>query len=792
MSLKSGTHFIGRYEILSPLGAGGMGEVYRAKDLRLGREVAIKVLPEHLASNPEALSRFEREAKAVAALSHPNILAIYDFGSDHDVSFAVMELLEGETLRKRIKESTLPWRKAAEIAVPIAEGLSAAHGKGVTHRDLKPENIFLTSDGQVKILDFGLAQLKPPTLEQELSVAPTQSQVTQTQSVMGTVPYMSPEQVRGVSVDTRSDIFSFGSVLYEMLTGNRAFAGTTAADTMATILKEEPKELDELKKKIPAELERVISHCLEKNPEQRFQTARDLAFDLRAVLSSSEISKTHRTERTLMLRPLLWFGIIAVLFLIGISVYLYIPHGRAVSSLAVLPFANVGNDPDSEYLSDGITESITRSLSQFPKVRVMAHETVFSYKNKHVDPRKIGRELKVDAVVTGKVYRKGDLLTISADLIKVTDGAELWGQQFQRKSNDILSVQDEISSKISEKLRWGLTGEQKKLLVKHYTEDTEAYELYLKGVFFHLKEFSRDDYQKSMEFFQKAIEKDPNYALAYAGLTGLYQSMAFEGLMTPKEANAKSQAAIRKALEIDNTLPEAHSLLSLLAWSVDWNFEESLAESRRALAINPNEKGTRFQYSQNLRAMGRFDEAIAQGKKAQEIDPLSISTNRSLGMTYFAAGKYDQAIEQYSKTIELDPNYAPLHDYLADVYEKKGLYDQAIAEEQKYLRLIQDEEGATTLGRDYKQYGYQKAKRLQFERTLGDYKQIAKEQYVSPLAFATIYANLNEKDEAFAWLDKALQERSPWLTYIKTDPQFDNLHADPRFGNLLRRIGLPL
>jgi tetratricopeptide (TPR) repeat protein len=381
---------------------------------------------------------------------------------------------------------------------------------------------------------------------------------------------------------------------------------------------------------------------------------------------------------------------------------------------------------------------------------------------------------------------------ISADIIKVADGAELWGQQFERKSNDILSVQDEISRTISEKLRWGLTGEQKKRLLKHYTENTEAYELYLKGLFFHQKEFSRDDYQKAMEFYQQAIEKDPNYALAYTGLTGLYQSMAFEGLITPKEANEKSQAAIRKALAIDNALTEAHFYLCLLTWSVDWNFEESLAESRRVLAINPNHQLTLFQYSQNLRAIGRFDEAIAQGKKAQEIDPLSISANRSLGMTYFAAGKYDQAIEQYGKTIELDPNYAPLHDYLADVYAKKGLYEQAIAEEQKYLRLIQDEQGATTLGQDYEQYGYQKAKQLQFERTLEDYKQIAKEQYVSPFAFATIYANLHEKNEAFAWLDKALQERSPWLTYIKTDPQFDNLRSDPRFGDLLRRIGLPL
>ena len=404
-----------------------------------------------------------------------------------------------------------------------------------------------------------------------------------------------------------------------------------------------------------------------------------------------------------------------------------------------------------------------------------------------MDPIKVGHDLNVEAVLSGRMAQQGDTLKINAELVNVADGSQIWGKQYNRSLNEIFAVQDDIAKKIADSLRLRLTGEQTKQLAKHYTENREAYELYLKAQLFHQKEFSREDYQKSLQYFQQAIDKDPNYALAYVGLAGLYQSMSFEGLILPKEANQKSQAAVRKALEIDNTLPEAQSALGLIAWCVDWNFNESNAVYRRTVAIT-NEHG---QYSQNLRALGLFEEAIIEARKAQNLDPLSTSKNRNLGMTYFIAGKYDQAIEQYRKTIELDPNYAQIHDYLADVYAKKGLYDEAMAEEQKYLRLIQDDDGATSLGRDYEQYGYQKAKRLQFERVLDSYKAIAKEQYVSPFAFATIYANLNEKTEAFAWLDKAFEERSPWLTYIKTDPQFENLRSDPRFTDLLRRIGLP-
>lgn len=463
----------------------------------------------------------------------------------------------------------------------------------------------------------------------------------------------------------------------------------------------------------------------------------------------------------------------------------------AVHSLAILPFINSTGNPDTEYLSDGITESIINSLSQLPQLHVMARGTVFTYKGKDVDPRKVGNDLKVEAVVTGKMTQQGDTLIIQADLVNVSDGTQLWGEQFHRKLKDVLAIQDEISQEIVLNLSLKLKGSETKILSKHHTQNPEAYQLYLKGRFYHHKE-SPEDYRKAMESYEAAIDKDPRYALAYAGLADLYSSMAFEGLLPPKEAYQKSEVAIRKALEIDNTLPEVHLTLAIEAWSYDWNWPTFEAEIRKGLAINPNNVEIRYLYSQNLRALGRFDEAIVEGKKAQELDPLSIDKNKSLGVTYFWAHQYDRAIEQFHKLLDLDPNSPGVHDHLADVYARKGMLPQAIAEEQEYLNLVQDEEGAEALARDYQASGYQQAKRLQFQRTLDFYNEAAKEQYVSPIAFAIVYSSLNEKDEAFEWLEKAYRERSPWLTYIKYDPQFDNLRSDPRFAELLRKIGLPV
>jgi eukaryotic-like serine/threonine-protein kinase len=781
----SGTLLAGRYQLFATLGAGGMGEVYRAKDLRLDRDVAIKVLPEHLATNPDALNRFEREAKAVAALSHPNILAIHDFGSDNEVSFAVMELLEGRTLREYMNDSALPWSNAIEIALPIAEGLSAAHSKGVIHRDLKPENVFLTNDGQIKILDFGLAQWKRAPSDSELSTAQTESELTQAGVVMGTIPYMSPEQLRGDSVDSRTDIFSFGSMLHEMLSGKRTFLCRTQAETIEAILNENPATLANTG--IPIELNQTVDHCLQKNPDQRFQSVRDLISELRSL--RSDMSAIRKASPR-WLSPIRWLLLGLALVILGTSFYLFSYRNKPFHSIAILPFANASSNPETEYLSDGITESIIDSMSQLPNLRVMARGTVFSYKGKEIDPRKIGQDLKVESIVTGRVFQQGDNLVIRTDLVNVADGTQMWGQQFNRKMADVLSVQDEISKEIANNLQLKLTGEQVKQLAKHYTEDTEAYQLYLKGRFYHFKEFTPEDYQKSIEFFEQAIAKDPNYALAHIGLARVYTSMGYVGLVSPREAREKGEAALKKAQQIDPALGDIHFVLAVFHWTYDWNWPTAEKEFKRSIEFDPNCVECRHTYAQSLVVVGRANDAIKIMKEAQELDPLTVDTNKNLGAIFYWGRQYDQAINQFQKTLELNPDAAQIYDFLGDVYERKGMYQQAIEAEHKYLTMLGDDASADALMEDYKSSGYHEARRRQFQATLSLYEEISEQEYVSPMAFAIIHAKLDQKDETFKWLDKAFEERAPWLTYISVDPEFDNLRSDPRFKKLLNQIGL--
>src|SRR5215813_9093400 len=461
---------LGRYRLLSPLGAGGMGEVYQALDTRLDREVAVKILPARLADNPDAMRRFEREAKAVAALSHPNILSIHDFGSEQGVSYAVMELLKGETLRSRLSHGALPWRKAVGIGVEIAEGLSAAHAKGITHRDLKPENIFLTSDGRTKILDFGLARVNAVSSDGNNTSATTVPRITDAGVVMGTPGYMSPEHVRGAEVEAPSDIFSFGSVLYEIVTGRRPFVGKTVADTMAAILRDDPPDLAESGKNIPQDLEQVIIHCLEKNPAERFQSARDLAFALKTISGGSGKSKALSKLPPMRPRAVVLSAAGLLLPILGLILYMIIGSEKSVS-IVVLPFSD---GMDTEYISDGITESITNNLSQMPQLRVIARTTAFSYKGRPVNPQQVGKELRVDAVITGKAALRGDLLTVQAELIDVATGAQTWGEKYEIKFSGIFNVQEEIARSICERLRLRLTGEQQQLLTKRYTQNTDA------------------------------------------------------------------------------------------------------------------------------------------------------------------------------------------------------------------------------------------------------------------------------------------------------------------------------
>ncbi|MCI0379939.1 MAG: serine/threonine-protein kinase, partial [Gemmataceae bacterium] len=540
---------IGPYEIVAPLGAGGMGEVYRAKDKRLGREVAVKILPPHLANDAEALVRFEREAKTVAALAHPSIVVLYDFGSEKGASFAVTELLEGETLRQRLGQGALPWRKAIEWSIAIAEGLAAAHGKGIVHRDMKPENLFLTADGRVKILDFGLAR----TAAAADLTAETQSfspAHTLPGAVMGTVGYMSPEQVRGQTADARSDIFSLGCVLFEMVSGRRAFAGDSSADVSAAILNQNPSELTGSGRKVLPELERVILHCLEKRPEERFQSARDLAFALRALFSDSDHSAIARSGKGRVKTPAR-------------------RSRKAIDSIAVLPLANASPDPGAEFLSDGITENIINSLSQLPKLRVMARSTVFRYKGKEQDPLQVGADLGVRAVLTGRLFQLNNNLVIAAELVDAADGAQLWGAQYKRKLADLIEVQEEIAQEIAGQLRLVLTGEEKQRLGKRATQNSEAFQLYLQGRFSCNKR-TAEAVDKSIALFEAAIAKDPDYALAYAGLADSYVFLQWYGGRPPREVIPKGKAAALKALALDDALAEPHASLGLIHEEFDW------------------------------------------------------------------------------------------------------------------------------------------------------------------------------------------------------------------------------
>jgi serine/threonine-protein kinase len=776
---------LGHYRISSLLGAGGMGEVYRARDLRLDRDVAVKILPEHLAGNLEALRRFEREAKAVAALSHPNILAIHDFGTEQSVSYAVMELLEGETLRARLTRSALGWREAVEAGIPIAEGLAAAHAKGIIHRDLKPENIFLTSDGQVKILDFGIARVKRQVSAEAETL--TWSDTTKPGTVMGTLGYMSPEQVRGEQADAPSDIFSLGCVLYEMVGGQRPFARKTGAEVIAAILNEEPPPLTGLEKTAPAVLERIIRHCLEKDPGQRYQSARDLAVDLKAVLSGGSITAPARARRR---THAAWIGAAAAVALLVIAAWLFWGswRERAIDSIAVLPLANASGDANAEYLSDGITESLINSLSQLPNLRVMARSTVFSYKGKEIDPRRVGSDLKVGAVLIGRVSLIDDTLIIGAELVNTADGSHLWGEQYRQRLSDIITLQAEIARQISEKLRLRLTGEQQQRLTKRHTEDTEAYKLYLKGRH-HLTKWSEEDFKKAIESFKQAIDLDPNYALAWAGLADAYYSMS-NIYLPPHEAMPRSRGAAEKALALDETLAEAHHALAVAKAFYDWDWEKADLEFKRGLQLNPGYAPAYPVYGISLMVRGRTEESLVEIKRVQNLDPLSLSTAVVAANPFYyappSARKYDRAVEELRQIIALDPKFPPAHTVLGMVYTQKGMFEDALAEFGKARQL---DNGAYLLG--YLGHTYALAgKRAEAQKILDEMQERSKRENVAALGFAMVYAGLGEKDKAFEWLEKGFERRDEEMAFLKVHPKFDSLRADARFADLLRRLKL--
>ncbi len=761
--LVSGTCLSGRYEILSLLGSGGMGLVYQSRDLRLGRDVAVKILPQHLAQDPVALSRFDREARALASLSHANILAIHDFQTDQGISFAVMELLQGETLRQRLSGKVmLPWTGAFQIGIAIADGLTAAHSRGVVHRDLKPENIFLTTDGAIKILDFGLAHVEvSPQKPGEQSSAPTQ-ETTSPGTVVGTMHYMSPEQLRGVNVDARTDIFAFGCILYEMLTGARAFIKNTSVETAAAILKEEPANIPLVDPATPADAKQIIAHCVEKDPQNRFQTARDLSFALKAMLNlsgSSRIARVKSKKRR--------------------------SARKAIQSIAILPLENTAGS-STEYLSDGITESLINSLSQLPKLRVMARSTVFRYKGQRIDPLRIGEELDVAAVLTGRIVQRGDALMIQAELVDVSDGSQLWGEHYTRGMSDILSLQDEISREISAKLRVRISGEVKDRLTKRYTESTEAYELYMKGRYYWNRR-TADGLKKGIEFFNRAIETDPSYALAYAGIADSYNLLSAYGAVSPKESVPIAKQSALKALDLDPEVAEGHEALAHVKMLYDWDWTGAEKEFRRAIELNPNYAPAHQRYAIQLATMDRIQEATSEIKRASQIDPLSLIINTDTALILYLQGKYEQSIEQCYKALELDPNFSVAQFQLGLAFEQLQKYEEAIEAFGRGVSLSGDRSFLSAPAYTYAIWG----KLKEAEKMLNAVMELSEIRYVSPYRIAIIHTGLGNKDKAFEWLMKAYQEKSVWLIHLhlRVDPRFRSLHSDPRFTEILRLIG---
>jgi eukaryotic-like serine/threonine-protein kinase len=787
MRLSPGTR-LGQYEIIAPIGAGGMGEVYRAKDTNLGRPVAIKALPEHLAMDGQYLARFEREAKTVAALSHPNILAIYDFGTDQGVVYTVTELLEGETLRGRLQRSTVPWRKAVEIGAAVSEGLAAAHSIGIVHRDIKPENIFLTADSRVKILDFGLAKWKSTASSDDEAPALTE---TASGTILGTAAYMSPEQVRGEPVQAPSDIFSLGCVLYEMIDGQRAFARPTGAETLAAILRDDPPPFKDGGQ--PPELDRIILRCLEKNAAARSQSALDLSFALKDLLLSSGSSKPQVRAPTFPAKRLAMIaGAVLVTLLAVVLFYWGAWHGRGsgasnfprIESVAVLPLGNLSGAQDQEYFADGMTESLISSLAQIRALKVISRTSIMRFKGTTKPLPEIAHELGVDAVVEGSVQRSGGRVRITAQLIHGATDRHLWAKEYEGDMSDVLRLESEVARAIANEIRIQVTPEERGRLGAVRAVNPQAHEAYLLGRY-HRWKLNEQDLRQAIEHFERAIQLDPSYAAAYAGLSDAWSERGIWGAMSFQEVKPHARAAAIKAVELDQNLSEAHSSLAHVKYAFDWDWAGGENEFRRALELDRSNLEAHHYYAIMLMALGRFPESLAEIGRAQDIDPLSSTIQSSFGRILYRARSYDAAISHLRRAIELDADNFGAYGRLGDVYEQLGRLPEAIAMQKKAMTLRG--EGAfhgARLGRLYALMGRRRDALNVIESSKAGQGGV---RYASEIALT--YAALGDKDRAFAWLEKAV-ERRDLVIFLKQDPKFDSLRSDPRFDELFRRVGL--
>jgi serine/threonine protein kinase/Flp pilus assembly protein TadD len=753
MSLTAGTK-IAQYEIVQPLGSGGMGEVYRARDVRLGREVAVKVMAAHIAADPEMRRRFETEARAVAALSHPSILSMYELAVTEGVPFAVMELLEGENLRQRLKGGAILWREAAEIAAAVADGLAVAHAKGIIHRDLKPENVFLTSEGHVKILDFGLAlhRMEAAAGAEGPTVAHTAHGI-----VMGTFGYMAPEQVTGERVDGRTDIFTLGCLLFEMLTGRQLFTGQTPQEVIAKLLHDTIPELSAFDAAGPRELRAIVARCIERNPARRFESAQDVSMALRALLTGSTSTKMPR-------------------------------QGRArAKSLAVLPFVNASGDPQLEYLADGITESVINSLSQLGTLRVVPRSLVFRYKGLQSDPATVGLALNARTILTGRVARIGEQLNIQAELVDTVAESQLWGDQFRQNISDLLTVQEEIAWQISEALRLKLTVEQKRKLRKRHTVNPEALQEYLRGRH-HFNTWRHEAFRTALAHFERAIQLDPTYALAYSGLGDTYGAMAYYGHIAPEDGFPRARAAALRALELDPEVADAHVTLGLerLFWAWDWNSAER--ELQHAIALNPKLSFAHSMYALVLVSCGRYEQALAEARLGRDLDPLSPFAGMGVAWVHHFSGNHAEALREAQRARDVVPGLEEAGNVIITSYEALGRYEEAarLMSEQRCWGLTMD--GARLLDA-YRSGGAQEywAERLRMMNA-----GVSLAPSAVQFAYALVHLQVGQVADALDCLERMIENHVGGCVFIACDPCLRTLRGHERYELIVRRVGTPM